>query len=372
MPLVLSSLPALALPCPHLPFLRIAQFFPVPPLPAFLLFSLLTLCPLPPPLLSPVLAVLAVARAAAVRGRVRGWGWRGRRRGGFSAPPPQDGQRRAAIQTVGWPERVHMWRGTSPSWTVRANQGWRIIVQRGVGQVYMILSFPVLLLLAVCGRKSWTSRADSTSFLDLDVIGQLVCKRVVDLLLGFAQVDHLLLPGSEDTNTLHVSHRTPGCFRETPPGVNAVPRVCDVWPHLLRCLFPCMWAWYISTEFSRTPHIWHSRPSAVGIRKLVRGGKGRKRSAEWGLEACWLPQVTLFDMVFHPFQQLLPAQVPLVLTPVVVLQSHVGVVEGGSAQRTVLVWVLQVGLCAGRRRDLWVQQVRAGVPGWLADCVNNW
>lgn len=118
-----------------------------------------------------------------------------------------------------------MRRGTSPSGTVRDNQGWRIIVQRGVGQVRVILSLPVLPLLAVCGRQSRASRADSTSFLDLDVIGQLVCERVVDLLLALAQVDHLLLPGSEDTNTLHVSRGTPGCFGETPPRVRDV-RTC--------------------------------------------------------------------------------------------------------------------------------------------------
>lgn len=77
-----------------------------------------------------------------------------------------------------------------------------------------------------------------------------------------------------------------------------------------------------------------------------------------------MPQLTLFDVVFYPLEQLLPAQVPLMLTSVVVLQSHVGVIESGSAQGTVLVGILQVNLCGGRRcRDLWVQQVGAAALG---------
>lgn len=77
-----------------------------------------------------------------------------------------------------------------------------------------------------------------------------------------------------------------------------------------------------------------------------------------------MPQLTLFDVVFYPLEQLLPAQVPLMLTSVVVLQSHVGVIEGGSAQGTVLVGILQVNLCGGRRcRHLWVQQVGAAALG---------
>lgn len=228
-----------------------------------------------------------------------------------------------------------MRRGTSPSWTVRANQGLRIIVQVGVGQVRVILPCPVLPLLAVCGRQSGAPRADSASFLDLDVVGQLVCERVVDLLLGPAQADHLLLPGSQDTNTRRVSHRTPGRFRAT----DAVPPPT--------CSGVCSLACGPGTP---PPKSAARRISGTSGRRLWASEdwseveRGRKGSAERGREACRLPRVTLSDVVCHPFQQLLPAQVPLVLAPVVVLQGHVGVVELGSAQGTVLVRVLQVGL----------------------------
>lgn len=74
--------------------------------------------------------------------------------------------------------------------------------------------------------------------------------------------------------------------------------------------------------------------------------------------------LTFFDMVFDPLQQLLPAQVPLMLAPVVVLHGHVGVIEGGGAQGAVLVRVLGVHLCAGRGfGDRWVQRLHAAVAG---------
>lgn len=75
-----------------------------------------------------------------------------------------------------------MWRGTSPSWTVTANQGAvrRIKVQRDVSHKAAhvsviwpadhILSFTVLPQLPVFGRKSWNSWLDSASFLNLDII----------------------------------------------------------------------------------------------------------------------------------------------------------------------------------------------------------
>lgn len=55
-------------------------------------------------------------------------------------------------------------------------------------------SLPVTLLLGGPRRKGRRLLGDSTSFLDLNVVRELVCERIVDLLLGFAQALHFLLP----------------------------------------------------------------------------------------------------------------------------------------------------------------------------------
>lgn len=185
---VLRPLPALTFPRLRLPppLLRIARFLPAPPA-ARLLLGLLAPCrlrPLPSPLLISVLAV-ARAAAAAVGRRVRG-------RGGLSALPSR--------QTLGRPERVRTGRGAPPSWTVTANQAAarRTIVQSGfhvIGPADRLLSSTSLLLRPVFGRKSRKPRLEPASFLNLDVIGQLVRKRAVDLLLAFAEVEDFLLPG---------------------------------------------------------------------------------------------------------------------------------------------------------------------------------
>lgn len=230
---VLSSLPAVIFPCFPPPLLWIPLFFPAKPLPAFYLLRFLTPWPLRPLPSLPVsvFGVFAVTRATAVRG----WGG-GRGRGGFPALPSHERQRGtwAVVQTVEWAGTVQMWRGTSFSWAVTASEGEvrRIILPRDVGHrighfyvicpaVHIHTLLLLLLLLRVFGRKSWRFRVYSSSFLNLDVIWQLVCKRLVDL-LGVAEVDHLLLPGYQDTNRWELTDRTPGCLPELSPAVNFV------------------------------------------------------------------------------------------------------------------------------------------------------
>lgn len=60
--------------------------------------------------------------------------------------------------------------------------------------------------------------------------------------------------------------------------------------------------------------------------------------------------VTLLDFVSELLQQLVSALIPLVFAAVVVLQSHLGIVEGGSTQGTVSVWVRQINIRAGDSR----------------------
>lgn len=54
----------------------------------------------------------------------------------------------------------------------------------------------------------------------------------------------------------------------------------------------------------------------------------------------------MLGVLSQVFEHLLAGVVPLVLAPAVVLLGHVGVVEGGSAEATVLVGVVEVHLQA--------------------------
>ena len=66
----------------------------------------------------------------------------------------------------------------------------------------------------------------------------------------------------------------------------------------------------------------------------------------------------MLDIVSELFEQVPSGLIPLVFASIVVLQSHLGIVEGSSTQGTVLVRVLQINLCAGSGRGAcWVQKM---------------
>lgn len=68
--------------------------------------------------------------------------------------------------------------------------------------------------------------------------------------------------------------------------------------------------------------------------------------------------VTLLDIVSKLFDQVLSGLVPLVFASIVVLQSHLGIVEGSSTQTTILVRVLQINLSdRGSCADCWVHKM---------------
>lgn len=70
---------------------------------------------------------------------------------------------------------------------------------------HFLIIFLNLLFSVDLRRKLTVFGGDSTSPLDLDVICQFICKRVVDLLLGLAQVSDLLPPGDQHVNKNSVS-----------------------------------------------------------------------------------------------------------------------------------------------------------------------
>lgn len=81
---------------------------------------------------------------------------------------------------------------------------------------------------------------------------------------------------------------------------------------------------------------------------------------------CWEagPCVTL--LVSKLFEELLSGLIPLVFAPIIVLQSHLGIVKGSSTQDTILIRVLQINLCAGGScGNCWVQKLHITLLGWF-------
>lgn len=80
------------------------------------------------------------------------------------------------------------------------------------------------------------------------------------------------------------------------------------------------------------------------------------------------PYVTLLDIVSKPFEHLLSALISLVFAPIVMLQSHLGIVKRSSTQDTMLIRVLQISLCAEGGCDYCrVWKLHTPVLGWFLD-----